>query len=258
MTDAPDPTAAPATGSDGSSSAPPPPGQDTSGKAAKPARGPTATKLDQRQRGEFLAAVASGKGIDQSLRSLDVSYRAYRNTTRDEPEFRVEVASARRAADDQLDEIGRLLALAGNVEVLAKLWERRDRARELNRARADRARERAEDEEERRLDRALRLHLAELAAATARARTTAESPEADDAPLDLGRLTADELETFRSLLAKVTGDPPDHPDTIAVGTRPAAELDQRSNLTKGAGPINLTSRELDQRRGVEKPVQRET
>lgn len=191
MDDHPEATAPPA--SDGPSRTPP---------------GRNPGYIDERRRAELLDLIASGKGVRQALRALAIPYTAYRNTSKLDPEFTLDVADARRAADDELDETGRLQALTGDTDVLFALWARRDKAKHLNQARRDRARERAEDAADRRVERALRLHLAEMAA-EARAKERAErSGAADDGPeaMDFSRLPDDELATLRALLDKVRGD----------------------------------------------------
>jgi hypothetical protein len=184
----------------------PPPATD---RVPRTQPGRVAAKLDPGQCEAFLEAIASGKGVDLAVREMKVSYRAYLNTIRADPDFRGEVASARRCADQALDEFAYLRATAGDaVDLLLKLLERRDRARFLNLARSDRARERAEDLAERRLDRALNLHLAEMeAAARAEQRERAAPPAADCPAPDFSRLSEAELALFRALLAKACGQP---------------------------------------------------
>ena len=114
----------------------------------------------------------------------------------------------------------------GNTEVLLRIWDRRDKDRDLNVARKDRAAERAEDRkrserdrrdrlrkeraerEERDKARALRLHLAEMAA-NARERerkAKAEGAAADtDAMPDLSKLTPEQLASYREIARVLTG-----------------------------------------------------
>lgn len=181
-----------------------------------PARGRPSVNLTADQKAALVDRVAEGKGVDLALRSVGGTYRGYRNACRDDPDFRAEVDSARRAADQTLDYVGHLAAFdvgtEGGREILFKLWDRRDRARNLNVARRDRSREREEDRRERRLDRALRLHEMELDAAVAMARATARAlPDPALPPqeptLDLSRLTEAELAMFRALVAKMLGEP---------------------------------------------------
>lgn len=205
-----------------------PPAPDPAGsKRTPPGRAPT--YIDPRQKAELLALVEEGKGVELALRKLGLSRRAYRNSLREDEEFADDVAGARLAADQRLEEMGFLTAQAGDSEFLLKMLERRDRSRFLNlarrdkrreqaegrrdqrreraRDRADRRRERAEDQEQKRLDRALRLHLAELAAqARAKAQAGKDGQADGDEGLDLSRLTEEEKATLRELAAKIRPD----------------------------------------------------
>lgn len=111
--------------------------------ATRPIGRPPAV-LDEGQRVEFLGRLAKGSGIDQALRRMGLTYRAYENAIREDPGFRAEVASALRAGTQVLDEMGYHLAFR-NIDIWFALTRRRDKANRLNEARADRARERAED-----------------------------------------------------------------------------------------------------------------
>ena len=115
--------------------------------------GPAPARLAEAQQAAFLDMLAQGKGVDQAVRALRVSYRSYLNTRRADPIFSEEADSCRRAADQSLDHhaVEQILRWDGecSFRLLIEVWRRRDRAYYLNLARKDRARERAEDRRDR-------------------------------------------------------------------------------------------------------------
>ncbi len=194
------------------------------GESEKRGPGRPPANIHQLDRAKFLEAIATGKGIDLALRDQDVSYWTYRLIARDDAEFRAEVASARRAADQFLDEVGYLLAQS-NPDVLLEVWKRRDQARVMREAKTIRAGERAEDRadrlakeeadrKDRDKDRALRLHLAEVAAAQREKERQARDDGADkggDDAIDLDRLTPEEQDQYRALARKLLPDDDEGP-----------------------------------------------
>jgi hypothetical protein len=137
-------------------------------------RGPRREKLVQREVDEFLRLLSQGKGRDLALVKMGISYRKFRNTYVEDEEFREAVRSHQRAAIQDLEENGHMKALAQEgADTLLKILDRNDRGRDLNEARAEKAREReflAEQKareqqflaEQKALDRAHQLELARL------------------------------------------------------------------------------------------------
>lgn len=177
------------------------------------ARGRRRKFIVQRQRDEFLRLLVRGKGRDQAIAELGLSYRQFRNTCERLPGFLRAVRSAQRSAQQELLEIARMVAKAENPDLLYKLIDRDDRGKALTQARRDKAtadrralresRKRLEVElRERALDRALTLHLAELKAKSDAERSGAAKP---DGPAEVEKLSPEKLDAFRALAREILG-----------------------------------------------------
>ena len=104
-----------------------------------PRRGFRRRYLNEKQRAELLARVRKGQGRHTACGLLGITDRQLRNTIEASPQFRRELAIARREADEVLEEIAYAEAVkrGGDVQLLKFMIQRRDQAKQLNRGRRD-------------------------------------------------------------------------------------------------------------------------
>jgi hypothetical protein len=143
--------------------------------------------IPEKLRPELLKKIAEWRGVNQSLRDLNISMRIYVNTIRLFPDFYLEVQSARDAANDYIVEQVYAIGLGtADPDVLMRLVDRHDRAKKL-------------DNENRHWRAEQKMKKLEI-------ETAAGNSSADQGLVDFTCLTKDKRAELRSILKIVFDD----------------------------------------------------